>query len=178
MILGTAAICSSCEVFGMFLHHMRITIPADSKNCEARQSLNCSLQGDVLPSMTKNSSQHLLSMLNKPSREPLPVMLSAAQTRLHVANRLLCCCRYEGVGKSGYHGLYRWYCAFEAQHFPDPMAVRDKISAWTLHFYPGVLNAAMTIFDLPEAIAVSRTTICSSGIAGLTRLQVRSWTLL
>lgn len=82
--------------------------------------------------------------------------------------------RYAGVGKDGYHGLYRWYSAFEAQHFPDPMAVRDKISAWTLHVYPGMLQMAMTIFDLPETIAVSRSTICSSvGFAGLTRLQVR-----
>ena len=51
----------------------------------------------------------------------------------------------------------------EAQHFPDPMAVREKISVWTLHAYPGVLRAAMTVFDLPEAIAVSRSTICSAG---------------
>ncbi|KAK9862826.1 hypothetical protein WJX84_007158 [Apatococcus fuscideae] len=82
------------------------------------------------------------------------------------------CVRYAGVGKDGYHGLYRWYTAFEAQHFPDPMAVRDKISHWTLHVYPGMLQTAMTVFDLPEAIAVSRSTICSAaGFAGLTRLQ-------
>ncbi len=59
------------------------------------------------------------------------------------------------------------------------MAVREKISAWTLNAYPGVLRAAMTVFDLPETIAVSRSAICSAGgLAGLTRLQVTLLPLL
>ncbi len=36
-------------------------------------------------------------------------------------------------------------------------------------------QAAMAVFDVPEAIAVARATMCSGGgLAALTRLQVRA----
>ena len=77
------------------------------------------------------------------------------------------------MGKEGYHSLYRWYQAFEAEHFPDPKGLRDTVAHWTLHLYPGCIRAVMAIFDVPEAIAVSRTAMCvGSQALELTRLQV------
>ena len=81
--------------------------------------------------------------------------------------------RYESVGKEGYHSLYKWYQGFEAEHFPDPKGLRDTVARWTLHIYPKCIQAAMALFDVPEAIAVSRTEICTAGgVMHLTRLQV------
>ncbi len=83
--------------------------------------------------------------------------------------------RYESVGKEGYHSLYKWYQAFEAEHFPDPKGLRDTVARWTLHIYPNCIQAAMALFDVPEAIAVSRTQICNAGsIKELSRLQVKA----
>jgi len=83
--------------------------------------------------------------------------------------------RYESVGKEGYHSLYKWYQAFEAEHFPDPKGLRDTVARWTLHIYPNCIQAAMALFDVPEAIAVSRTQICNAGsIKELSRFQVQA----
>ena len=82
-------------------------------------------------------------------------------------------CRYEELGKDGFHSLYRWYQEFEAQHFPDPAGLRESIAKYTLHLYPGILKAAMAVFDVPEAIAVTRTAMCSGSLSSLPRLQVR-----
>ncbi len=68
--------------------------------------------------------------------------------------------------------MYRWYQQFEAQHFPDPAGLRESIAKYTLHLYPGILKAAMAVFDVPEAIAVTRTAMCSGSMSSLTRLQV------
>ena len=81
--------------------------------------------------------------------------------------------RYEELGKDGFHSLYRWYQEFEAQHFPDPAGLRESIAKYTLHLYPGILKAAMAVFDVPEAIAVTRTAMCSGSLSSLPRLQVR-----
>ncbi|DBB07470.1 TPA: hypothetical protein ACH3X3_008941 [Trebouxia sp. C0006] len=86
------------------------------------------------------------------------------------------CIRYESVGKEGYHSLYKWYQAFEAEHFPDPKGLRDTVARWTLHIYPNCIQAAMALFDVPEAIAVSRTQICNAGgIKELSRLQAGAY---
>lgn len=81
--------------------------------------------------------------------------------------------RYEGVGRDGYHSLYRWYRAFEAQHFPDPAGLRGTLATYTLGLYPNAIKWLMAAFDVPEAIAVSRTAMCAAGggAAALTRLQ-------
>lgn len=79
--------------------------------------------------------------------------------------------RFEGVGKEGYHSLYHWYLNFESQHFPDPTGLRARVSTWTLGLYPNALKWIMALFDVPEAIAVSRATICTQGLESLTRLQ-------
>ena len=79
--------------------------------------------------------------------------------------------RYESLGAEGYHSLFSWYQRFEAQHFPDPMGMRETITQWTGHLYPSILKFTFALFDVPEAIAVSRTALCS-GTASLTRLQV------
>lgn len=128
----------------------------------------------------------------------------------------------------GYHSLYRWYRAFEALHFPDPMGLRQVLERWTLGLYPNgeaaqqpgrargaacasasasplsfsfslhpvcflcprplvhafgspcppLLACAgikwvMAAFDVPEAICVSRTALCTVGgrLAALTRIQ-------
>ncbi|KAH7619432.1 hypothetical protein NADE_006274 [Nannochloris sp. 'desiccata'] len=81
--------------------------------------------------------------------------------------------KYEGVGQDGYHSLYKWYRSFETLHFPDPAGLRSTLSTLTLGIYPNVFKWAFAIFDIPEAIAVSRTAMCTAGgtIAALTRLQ-------
>lgn len=79
--------------------------------------------------------------------------------------------RYEGVGRQGYHSLYRWYREFEAIHFPDPAGVRDALQAATLGLYPNAIKWLMALFDIPEALAVSRARACASatGAAALGR---------
>jgi len=81
--------------------------------------------------------------------------------------------RFEGVGTDGYHSLYRWFKSFESQHFPDPAGLRGTLSSWTLGLYPNLLKWLFAVFDVPEAIAVSRTAVCTAGgsFASLTRLQ-------
>ena len=81
-------------------------------------------------------------------------------------------CRYESLGAEGYHSLFAWYQRFEAETFPDPRGLRGSVSAWTGGLYPGCLKAAFALFDVPEAIAVSRNALCK-GVTSLTRLQVR-----
>lgn len=81
------------------------------------------------------------------------------------------CIRYGDLGAEGYHGLYNWYRAFEAQHFPDPNNVRGKLETFTLHLYPACLKWLMSLFDLPEAVALGRATMCSSGYNSLNRLE-------
>ncbi len=39
--------------------------------------------------------------------------------------------RYESVGQEGYHSLFNWYRAFEAQHFPDPNGMRKVLARLT-----------------------------------------------
>ena len=81
--------------------------------------------------------------------------------------------RYENVGTDGYHSLYRWYRSFEMEHFPDPANVRRVLSYWTFGIYPNSIKWLFALFDVPEAIAVSRTAACATGgsFAALTRLQ-------
>lgn len=81
-------------------------------------------------------------------------------------------CRYESLGAEGYHSLFSWYQSFEAQHFPDPMGMRETITRWTGHLYPSILKFTFALFDVPEAIAVSRTALCQGTVA-LTRIQAR-----
>lgn len=83
------------------------------------------------------------------------------------------CIKYESLGAEGYHSLFSWYQRFEAQHFPDPMGIRDTITRWTGHLYPSVLKFSFAVFDVPEAIAVSRTALCSAH--ALTRLQAAAY---
>ena len=51
------------------------------------------------------------------------------------------------------------------------MGMRETVSRWTGHLYPSIFKFSFALFDVPEAIAVSRTALCSA--AALTRLQVR-----
>ena len=76
------------------------------------------------------------------------------------------------MGSEGYHSLYRWYKTFENTHFPDPGGLRQTVSTATLGLYPGVLQYAMAVFDVPEAIAVTRKILCESGVGSVSRLQV------
>lgn len=81
--------------------------------------------------------------------------------------------RYEQVGSEGYHSLYRWYREFESEHFSDPADLRSVLSKWTFGLYPNAIKWLFAVFDVPEAIAVSRSAACSAAgsFASLTRLQ-------
>ena len=81
--------------------------------------------------------------------------------------------RYEQVGRDGYHSLYRWYMQFEAEYFSDPANLRSILSSWTFGLYPNAIKWLFAVFDVPEAIAVSRNAACSAAgsFASLTRLQ-------
>lgn len=73
--------------------------------------------------------------------------------------------------------MYRWFEAYQDEHFPDPMGLRAMAHKWSLGLYPGVIKAAMAVYDIPEAIAVVRNAVCAApsaaaGFASLTRLQV------
>ena len=35
--------------------------------------------------------------------------------------------RYEKLGQDGSDSLYRWYRQYEAQHFPDPQHLRERL---------------------------------------------------
>lgn len=83
------------------------------------------------------------------------------------------CIHYQAVGREGYHSLYRWYTAFEQEHFPDPQGLRRRLSQWTLGLYPRCLQWLMAIFDVPESIAVTRGVMCQGGGQVLSRVQVR-----
>ncbi|KAK2079809.1 hypothetical protein QBZ16_002204 [Prototheca wickerhamii] len=78
--------------------------------------------------------------------------------------------RHEHLGREGYHSLYKWYRAYEAQHFPDPFGVRALAERLTLGLYPELIRWSMAAYDIPEAIAVARGQLCETGPA-LTRLQ-------
>lgn len=81
---------------------------------------------------------------------------------------------YQSLGREGYHSLYRWYTAFEQEHFPDPQGLRRQLSVWTLGLYPRCIQWLMAVFDVPECIAVTRDALCKAGgAAGLSRVQVR-----
>ena len=82
-------------------------------------------------------------------------------------------CRYEQVDTSEYASMFKWYLAFEEQTFGQPPGLRDAMRRWSLGLYPGVIKAAMAVFDVVESIAVSRTRICTAGgLHALTRVQV------
>eukprot|EP00873_Tetraselmis_striata_P039964 jgi/Tetstr1/460228/TSEL_005543.t1 len=81
------------------------------------------------------------------------------------------CVQHGVLGGEGYHSLFNWYRAFEAQHFPDPNGLRDKLARYSLHAYPDGLRCLMAVFDIPEAIALGRVAVCSAGWGSLTRLQ-------
>ena len=53
------------------------------------------------------------------------------------------------------------------------MGLRETVASWTLGMYPNCLKYTMAVFDVPETIAVTRKLLCQSGVASLTRLQVR-----
>eukprot|EP00210_Caulerpa_lentillifera_P006894 g6591.t1 len=83
------------------------------------------------------------------------------------------CIKYKIVGSSGYHSLYLWFDEFFSEHFPDPMGVGEFIQKYSFGLYPSVLKYFMTVFDVPELIAVGRIQICEAQgtIVNLTRLQ-------
>lgn len=82
------------------------------------------------------------------------------------------CIHYQSVGREGYHSLYRWYTAFEQEHFPDPQGLRRWLASWSLGLYPRCLQWLMAVFDVPESIAVTREIMCSGEGAALSRVQV------
>lgn len=93
---------------------------------------------------------------------------------------------WQGVGGGGGGGLNHCYplvsptCQVPAQlQWAHRLLPRPNPST-TLHPAPSAaLKWVMAVFDVPEAIAVSRTAICSAGggLASLTRLQAAGFYL-
>ena len=76
--------------------------------------------------------------------------------------------------------MYRWFEAYQDEHFPDPQGLRAMAHKWSLGLYPGIIKAAMAVYDIPEAIAVVRSAVCAApsaaaGFASLSRLQVLAY---
>lgn len=80
------------------------------------------------------------------------------------------CIRHSELGSEGYHSLFNWFTAGQ-QRLLSPGSV-DALRTYSLGLYPRLIQWAMAIFDLPEAIAVSRNTLCREG-GSLSRIQVR-----
>ncbi|MQL98546.1 hypothetical protein Taro_031257 [Colocasia esculenta] len=68
-----------------------------------------------------------------------------------------------------YHTLYKWYRSMESEHFPDPSGLRARIERWTFGLYPACIKYLMYAFDIPEVMAVTRSTICKKGLTSLSR---------
>ncbi|KAJ4801307.1 Calcineurin-like metallo-phosphoesterase superfamily [Rhynchospora pubera] len=79
------------------------------------------------------------------------------------------CIRNHLLATSGYHTLYDWYRSMESEHFPDPTGLRARLEQWTFGLYPACIKYLMSAFDVPEVMAVTRTTICKNGILSLSR---------
>ncbi|KAJ3678324.1 hypothetical protein LUZ60_002127 [Juncus effusus] len=79
------------------------------------------------------------------------------------------CIRNRLLATSGYHTLYEWYRSMESQHFPDPTGLRARIEQWTFGLYPACIKYLMSAFDIPEVMAVTRSSICKRGIDSLPR---------
>lgn len=79
------------------------------------------------------------------------------------------CIRHKLLATSGYHTLYQWYQSVESKHFPDPTGLRARIEQWTFGLYPACIKYLMSAFDVPEVMAVTRSTICKKGMESLSR---------
>lgn len=79
------------------------------------------------------------------------------------------CIRHELLATSGYHTLYKWYRQMEMEHFPDPTGLRARIEQWTFGLYPACIKYLMSAFDVPEVMAVTRSTICEKEMESLSR---------
>ncbi|KAK1302783.1 hypothetical protein QJS10_CPB12g01574 [Acorus calamus] len=79
------------------------------------------------------------------------------------------CIRHRLLATSGYHTLYQWYRSMESEHFPDPTGLRSRIEQWTYGLYPACIKYLMSAFDVPEVMAVTRSTICKKGMESLSR---------
>lgn len=79
------------------------------------------------------------------------------------------CVRHGLLGTSGYHTLYDWYRTVESEHFPDPTGLRTRMEQWTFGLYPACIKYLMSAFDVPEVMAVTRNTICNTGMQTLPR---------
>jgi len=77
------------------------------------------------------------------------------------------CIRNHLLATSGYHTLYEWYRQAESEHFPDPTGLRARLEQWTFGLYPACIKYLMSAFDIPEVMAVTRSTICRKGIESL-----------
>ncbi|KAF3779958.1 hypothetical protein EJ110_NYTH40416 [Nymphaea thermarum] len=81
------------------------------------------------------------------------------------------CVRHRLLGTAGYHTLYEWYRSVENEHFPDPTGLRRRMEEWTFGFYPACIKYLMSAFDVPEVMAVTRNSICRTGMESISRGQ-------
>ncbi|CAK9191692.1 unnamed protein product [Sphagnum troendelagicum] len=79
------------------------------------------------------------------------------------------CVRHNLLGNTGYHSLYQWYNSKEGQHFPDPTGLKARIEYWSFGLYPACIKYLMAAFDVPEVMAVTRSSVCKNGMNSLPR---------
>eukprot|EP00884_Botryococcus_braunii_P019296 jgi/Botrbrau1/604/Bobra.0161s0002.1 len=88
------------------------------------------------PSPVTPSFWESLSLRGRSGGLPTQLLCAVLHTGVHLMCALLLrtlldlglevLIRYESVGAEGYHSLFRWYQAFEAEHFRDPYGLRGK----------------------------------------------------
>ncbi|WIA33540.1 hypothetical protein OEZ86_006664 [Tetradesmus obliquus] len=150
--------------------------PGASRPCGAPSKRRSPVVGPLVKLRTGGSSTQLLvALLHAGAHLSLAVVLL-----LLLELGVEVCIKYEHLGNDGLHSMYRWFEAYQEAHFPDPMGLRAMAHRWSLGLYPGVIQAAMVVYDIPEAVAVARNAVCAAptvaaGFAGLSRLQLAAY---
>lgn len=76
------------------------------------------------------------------------------------------------IGKEGWHSLYEKFDKHQEQHFPDPSGLRARVEEYTFGLYPAVIKYFLTLFDVPNGLAMIRQQVCVDSIWSLSRLHI------
>ena len=80
------------------------------------------------------------------------------------------CIRHARLGSEGYSSLWNWFRSQqETLLSPDSLAA---LRTYSCGLYPRLVEVSMTLFDLPEAIAVARNALCADAAPQLSRVQM------
>lgn len=67
--------------------------------------------------------------------------------------------------------MYRWFEAYQDEHFPDPMGLRAMAHKWSLGLYPGIIKVCVRVC----VVSVSLGVWClHCGMYGCVRACVRA----